>query len=309
MKAVNNTKLQGNKPHTQGARTGVFLGAVFLSIAMVSCNDKETDEPAGDVTPSLEEARQDTKAAKEDLAKAKEKLETARHTLAKAVQNPDGNSAPTEETTNRETTTANPDKTEAQNNYQEALANFQRIEREWQAQQKKVTEAEAREERLQTQLEQWKARQAAEQAEYDALSRTEKGQLTAAQNIQNRKEIAERLTRTQLTLDETEAFKYKYPDKYMNKISNQEAIFLTTHHCSENRDRIHPTIEKYYQLLPVTCKKYNSWIGTRNGLECICRFTYTLNGQIFYFRKGAGYESSITISLWPEIYERLTSSQ
>lgn len=157
------------------------------------------------------------------------------------------------------------------------------------------------------QLEAERARQAEEQAEYDALSRTEQGRANAERNRQRITEMKERSEYILFTSDEDEAFHYEYPDSYGNKISNPEAITITTDFCSKLQ--ISPEQAGYMQPSYATCEEYTNWIGHRKGLTCVCRFTNTLHNMIFYYRRHGGAYSSITVSDWPETYERLTSPQ
>ena len=302
----------------------IFLWTVLLLAVIVSCNRDNRDKKNGEPTPaeipavvaSLEEAKQETQTAKSNLATVTQNLATAKENLATAKQEVEtgGNDNPAQ------TTTPNPDSTAAQKKYQKALENFKRIKAEQQAQQAKVAQAEAEEKQLTAQLERMeeiqrrreleqleveRARQAKEQAEYDALSRTEQGQANAERSSQRITEKYERFEYILSTSEEDKAFHYKYPDFYMNKVSNQEAIAITTDFCSKLQ--VSPEQAGYMQPSYATCEEYTNWLGFRSGLSCVCRFTNTLHNMIFYYRKHGSAYSSRTVSDWPEIYEKLTS--
>lgn len=315
MKSANQHKLQEISP----IKWGILLWSVFLSITLVSCNGKKPDEPVDDiedVATSLKQAQQATKAAKEGLAEITERREAAREAVTQAEQNLETTKTETpttEQPTTGQTTTPNPDKAEAQKNHQEALANFQQIEKEWQAQQRKVTEAETEEERLQKKLEQMQA-EAAEaakakaqaQAEYDALSPEEQRQLNSERTQQSREERHNRVYYSTLTSVKEEAEYYLYKDKYMNPVSLQEAIFLTTHRCSERH--ISPE-QEHMQRTSAICEDYINWMGVPKGYECFCQFLNTLNDGIFYIKSRNAWSNARHVSTWYDDYQRLTSSQ
>ena len=105
------------------------------------------------------------------------------------------------------------------------------------------------------------------------------------------------------TSDKSLASYVRYPDKYMNKISSQEALLLMTHRCSSWP--IYPKEAQYIKLSYAVCEEYTNLLGFRSGLQCYCQFTHTQVDTIFYRKPFPADYQGAKVSSWPERYERL----
>ncbi|MCZ0931569.1 MAG: hypothetical protein OXJ52_00220 [Oligoflexia bacterium] len=160
-----------------------------------------------------------------------------------------------------------------------------------QTRQKEIQTAESKEERLQTVINQMKAFE----ADPDKRKGVKPKPGTIARYIN-------------FTSDKDEASYRRYPDKYMNKVSMQEALFLMTSYCSILF--IYPKEAEYIKSSSVICEEYSHWLGLRRGgLQCFCRFTHTQVNTIFYKKPFLGEYQGSTNSNWQEDYKRLTQQK
>ena len=297
-----------NPPARRASRDGSAFykraAMICLSAALVAlpaCNDddsetKNSPAAAPRAAADLNEARRQTEEAETILRQKSQDLQQAEAAKEAA----------------RQSAEARPADKDAQAAKDQALTIFRRVEAEYEKQRQETERLRARQKNLEEQT----ARQESEAPSPPPTQTAAAGDLNCQPGTP-RAGPAPRGGYYPFTKNKAAALTFHFPDKYGNKISQNEALILMGPECLKP-----PYADAASKcFLGPLCEESSNWLGFRKGLKCVCRF-YPIDAEhlmtdganahrqekrSLYLMPRPGEHSNRYIKTWPDRLKRLSA--